>query len=349
MDALASSFKSSPELYPHSYEPDADSIGFLHVSRQDLAEASFLDGRLLGPERQLQWMPWPVVDEAVQAAGLEERCGFIFHIGHVGSTLLSRLLDARPDILGLREPMALRTLARLQADPGAPERPLDAAAFDDRLSALLKLWSRPFAEGQLAVIKATSFCCPLAAPILARASRPRAVFMFTAPEVYLATILGGPNNHIDIRAMAEDRLKRLHGRIGASAWALDALSYGEVTAMSWAAEMTALKAASDAAPGQVLWLDFERLLQRPQRWLGAVLEHLGRPAAPEAVAEMAAGPQLQRYSKAPEHAYGPELRRQVLDQARRDHVDQIRRGLDWLERAGAAHPEIASAIESGGA
>ena len=41
----------------------------------------------------------------------ERAVHFIFHTGHVGSTLVSRLLDETGDVLSLREPLPLRTLA----------------------------------------------------------------------------------------------------------------------------------------------------------------------------------------------------------------------------------------------
>ena len=55
---------------------------------------------------------------------------------------------------------------------------------------------------------------------------------------------------------------------------------------------------------------------------------------------------MRRYAKAPEHGYDAALRRTVLDQARREHAAEIRKGLAWLERAGAAHAVIASSINA---
>ena len=44
---------------------------------------------------------------------------------------------------------------------------------------------------------------------------------------------------------------------------------------------------------------------------------------------------LERYSKAPEWAYGPDLRRRVLQAARQGGGHEIRKGLAWLEAAAA--------------
>jgi hypothetical protein len=207
------------------------------------------------------------------------------------------------------------------------------------------LWSRTFAQDQAAVIKATSICCEMAADVLVRPGRPSALFLFTPPEAHLATLFGGASNHLDVRAMAQGRLRRLHRRLGRPAWRLWELSYAEVAAMSWACEMTALCAADS---GQALWLDFERFLMRPQSSLKAAFAHLGLECADEDVAAIVAGPLMGRYSKAPEHAYDAALRGRVLAQARDRHGAGIREGLAWLDRAAAEFPQIAAAVEKAG-
>lgn len=332
MNALAPALTASPEAYPYSLDPAADTLSFVRLTEQDYADASFLDARMLGP-RAPEAAPWVEVERA--AAGLPERLGLIFHIGHVGSTLLSRLLGAHPGVLALREPLPLRTLAQSEAD------------VDARLAVLLPLWSRTFCSDQLSVVKATSFCCDLAWPILQRPSRPRAVFIFTRPEVYLATLFAGENNHLDIRGAAELRARRLNRRLGGPVVDLASMSYAQTAAVSWACEMAALADAAKASDDQVLWLDFERLLARPQARLAAAFVHLGVAADPAEIARIVAGPELGRYSKAPEHAYDADLRARVLNQARGSHRDQIAGGLAWIEAAAAEHPAIAAALNAG--
>ena len=342
MDPLARSLKASPEMWLHGLDLVQDRVSFIGLTRKALAQASFLDDRMLPADAALQWAPWSSVEAAVAEAGLAERCRFILHIGHVGSTLLSRLLDADPRVLGLREPLALRALAQVHAELVTPESLWSPDAFDRRLGAALALWSRVFEDGQASVIKATSVCCEMATALLGRPGRPQAVFMFTPPGVHLATLFGGPNNRLDVMAMAQGRLRRLHRRLGGPAWRLSELSYAEIAAMSWACEMTALGVA--VGP-QALWLDFERFLQRPQSQLKAVFAHLGLEADDARIAAIIAGPVMSRYSKAPEHAYDAALRAQVLTQALRQHGAEIREGLAWLDRAAGRFPLVAAALD----
>ena len=53
---------------------------------------------------------------------------------------------------------------------------------------------------------------------------------------------------------------------------------------------------------------------------------------------------MRRYSKAPEHAYDADLRRQVLEQAGRQEAREVGRGMDWLQRMHLAHPDVAPAL-----
>jgi hypothetical protein len=124
------------------------------------------------------------------------------------------------------------------------------------------------------------------------------------------------------------------------------MSEGERIAMSWACEMTALIAAETALPGaKIGWVDFERMLGAPAETLSAALDHFGRPMPAENVDRIVAGPLMRQYSKAPEHGYTPQLRRDVLAQARREHAAELRKGLAWLEHAAASSAAIAAAME----
>jgi hypothetical protein len=331
MDDIADELGASPEWFPHELDLAQDRVSFIRLQEPDYERASFLDARIVTPASIKKSLRWPDIEAAISAAQLSERCGFIFHIGHVGSTLLSRLVGAHPAAFSVREPMVLRTLAQLAL---APEPPL---------AGCLKLLSRTFEPRQLAVIKATSFVSELASSLVSRAAAPKAVVMFVSAESYFATILGGPNSRQEARMMAPSRLERLHRRIGQPAWQLASLSEGEVLGVSWACEMCALAHATKEAAGRTLPVDFDRFIGSPTTTLTTVLRHFDLEAASDTVAAILAGPDMRRYSKAPEHPYDAQLRRDVLNQARTVHRAEIGRGLAWLDRAAAQFDVIRDA------
>jgi hypothetical protein len=330
LDPLTQAIACSPELFPLALDLATDQVTLVRLAEADYAGASFLDERMLGKRIFRRTVPWQYLEEA--AASLRtDNAGYIFHIGHVGSTLLSRLLGQHPRVFALREPAILRTFAQISS--GFPTGHWTEKEFDSRLGAALQLLSRTFQPDQRPVIKATSFVSELASRILARASAPKAIFMFVPAETYLATILGAQNSPTEATALAPNRLARLQGRIGQQPWALSQLSLGEIVAMGWACEMSALAAAAAAAPDRALWLNFNRFLEDPAGALSSVLDHLKIEATPGEIDALLAGPELRRYSKAPEHDYDASLRHAVLERGRRQHVGEISRGLDWLQKA----------------
>jgi hypothetical protein len=344
MDGLSESLGRSPELFPHGLDAHRDSVTFIRLSRADYDRASFLDARVLTPRTAGRTMLWPQVAASIEAAALPERCDFIFHIGHVGSTLLSRLVGAHPGAFGVREPAILRTFAQLAREPAGRPQTWSDADVDARLGGCLKLLSRTFDAQQRTVVKPTSFVSELAADLLMRPSAPKAVLMYVSPESYLATILGGPNSRQEARMLTPSRLRRLHSRIGRDAWRLESLSEGEALALGWACEMSALAQAMDGARERVLQVNFDHFLSRPTVLLLAALRHFGIDATSSQVEAIIAGPDMRRYSKAPEHAYDAALRREVLNEARAAHRAEIGRGLAWLDRAAAEFAPVKDAL-----
>ena len=120
MEALSESLNGSPELFPFGLDTVNDTVSFIRLSRGDYEHASFLDARILTPHTERRIVPWPQAIAAVEAAGLAEHCAYIFHIGHVGSTLMSRLIGAHARAFALREPMILRAFAQLRGDSAQP-------------------------------------------------------------------------------------------------------------------------------------------------------------------------------------------------------------------------------------
>jgi hypothetical protein len=290
--------------------------------------ASFLDQRLLPSSPDQVLCPTSTVAQA--ATTLEPGANYLFHVGHVGSTLLSRLIGEAGPFFSVREPSMLRAAA---TDPARAFGTLD-------LAGVLSLLARTWRGDQRAVIKATSYVSEIAAPILEIDRDARAIFIFTPALPYLRCILGGPNSRVESRALAPSRLARLRRRLGTPAEAIEPRSEGEWIAMSWLTEMAALRAAADRFGSRVLWTDFEVFLAAPAPALERLLRALGAAPGASDVASLLAGPIMNRYSKAPEYGYDAALRRAVLESADREHGAEVQRGMQWLDRLLGHHPLI---------
>jgi hypothetical protein len=269
---------------------------------------------------------------------------FIFHTGHVGSTLVSRLLDELGGVLPLREPLPLRTLADAHDVLAQPESLLSEGEFARCLALFMTLWGRGDDATRCVVVKATSIAGRIAAPILAGSAKSKAIYMNLRAEPYLATLLAGQNSPIDLRGHGQGRIRRLQARVGGPLAPLHALSLGELAAMSWLVESWTQDEALAQQPAKAIALDFERFLESVEESMGRVLAHFDLSCEARQLSALARSPALTRYSKAPEYAFTPSERLEILNQSRRDNRDEIRKGLAWLERIAQADPAAAAVL-----
>lgn len=328
-----------PGFLPLKYEPLTDGVLFVRLSEIKIREASFLDDRIITPGIEGSWTAFN--DVAVGSPTAVKPIHFIFHAGHTGSTLLSRLL-ATPGVLPLREPLPLRRLAELHDALATPHTFFNSDAFAGRLDVFLRLWARGYETTHAVLLKATSTAGRLAPVLLDARPAAKAVYINLSKESYLATLLAGANAMVDLRGHAQERNTRLERLLGEAPLVLHRASTGELAAMAWLAETLAQQAAHRHAPDRVLAIDFEALLADLDTTLAAAANHLGLPMPPPAMITAV----MSRYSKGPEHAYSPALRKQLLAQARHEQAEELRKGLDWLERMAARHRAAAGALAS---
>jgi hypothetical protein len=342
-DVLTALYRELPgalRVHPQRIDLIRDALLMVRVEAGVLDQASFLDDRIVTRETPAAWFDWSKVAQALDT-GAATAAHYIFHVGHCGSTLVSRLLG-EIGITQLREPLPLRTLAEVQAELDAAESRWSRATFETRLSLIAALFDR---GGGPRVVKATSFCNDLATPLLRTVHVRRATIVHTRLRPFLANVLAGPNSRLDLRAAAPLRLKRLAARTGHSVGRLHEMSPGVVASMSWVAEMTSLAATVDAEPpGRVLAVDFDRFLVDVRPSLRAIADHVAPGIDESAIARAAKSPTLTRYSKSPEYAYDLELRRAVLADAERNFREEIDAGLSWCARMAALHPQVARAL-----
>jgi len=273
-------------------------------------------------------VPWPAIEEAMAGTSRTD-ARWIFHIGHVGSTLLSRLLGEIDGVLGVREPRLLRDLA------------LTPAAMRARYVApSVKLMSRTVGEDEIACVKATSFVSEIAAELVPPGER--ALFMYASPRNYVASILAGENSVKELEVLAPSRAQRIAERVPGLPEARD---HPELAAMGWACEMTSLEAAAEAmADREVAWLDFDRMLDGVEAELARAAAFFGFALSPERAAEIAQGPLMRRYSKALEYDYTPALRRDLIAEAGARHEAAIGAALAMLDQAAQDSPLLARAL-----
>jgi hypothetical protein len=342
-EALLARLTATPDAYPQKLDLARQAWLVIEFAEAAYRAASFLDDRVLEPTTRGGWLLFDRVLEAAQRAADLKPVHFIFHTGHVGSTLVSRLLDETGAVLSLREPLPLRTFADAYDVLQHPESLLAPARFEELLTGQVRLWSRGYPATRCVVVKATSSAGRLAPTLLARSST-RAIYLNQRAESAITTLLAGQNSPLDLRGHGPGRMQRLCARLDRPLTPLHALSPGELAAMSWLTESVCRHDVLTRFAGQVLAVDFDAFLADVGGGMRRVLTQFGLPIDERQLSRLAASPVLTRYSKAPEHPYGPMLRTQVLETARREHRAEIDRGLAWLATLAQSDDTVAAVL-----
>jgi hypothetical protein len=308
---------SESAAYPlYAIDPAQDRAWVLHFEREDYARASFLDQRAL---RHREISGWTVsgteLSAALQPAASLARLHWLFHIGHCGSTLASRLLDLVPGTLGLREPLPLLTLAHGRRQPLA----------GPWLSATRHLLARGFTETRAVVVKPTSVVTTLADQLLPDTGQ--ACLLWVDLQTWLATMLRDADLVQGTLATEDLRLAGIDTSEQAS-------GPGVRLARLWLAEQlrwSRLKQRSEFAP-RLLDLDFAGLLKDPAAGTRTLAGHFGLVAPEDLDARIAASGVLDRYAKDASQPFDARTRRHELLQASERHAADITEGLAWAGR-----------------
>lgn len=335
-DPFLPRFAADAGLLPHMADLANDRLLVALLSEADYRAASFLDQRLLTDRIGREWLAWDALPDLGPAAAAPH---FIFHIGHVGSTLVSRLLADIDDILPLREPMLLRTLAQVAERIDRPESVWSPDRYRQRLAQTVGWLGRGFAPGQRAMVKASSVITAIAADLTG--ADGRSLFLHVPLARYIETILAGEASLAETLAQAPARMARLAAQLPDFPVALWQLPPVTRIAMSWLCEMATAQRAVPPTDPRHLWVDFEAMLAAPAPSLAAMSPHFGLAADAARIDAALAGPIMRQYSKAPEHGYSPDLRRQLQAQAAADHAPAITEAIAWVEALAKRYTHLA--------
>ncbi len=335
-------FSQDARLLPHLVDLNTDQVLLSHLTEEDYRKASFLDQRIITPQLRRQLVSW----SEMSRVHIDETTNpqYIFHIGHVGSTLLSRLLGEIDTVLALREPQLLRTLCEISQIREEPDSPWSPVSYEQRFSESVRWLSRSFHPQQRVMMKASSFVSELAPELLAEETE--ALFLYAPIDRYIPTILAGDASVQETHMMAGARLKRLTRHLGKAPARLWELTLAQRVAMSWMCELVTLFIAqktSDSA--KIMWMDFEVFLDAPQDQLIKAASHFNLELSEQKATDLVSGPIMSSYSKAPEHDYSPDLRQELLREANENYATDIRGAISWVGDVAANFPLVAEAMQ----
>lgn len=327
--ATAEEITSSALWHLFDYDLENQLFTLMRIEEEVYRATSFLDHRLT----QYQC---PVVNyELRNLAGMFPRMRekrrplrFIFHIGHCGSTLLSRALAVTRRVLPFREPMTLRSLSADQRELKTPFSLLAEKDWHWLLTTMLDTLARSFRSDQVNVVKATSTGNNLIGPILDEHPDHRAVLMYIPLESYLATMLANSGSGGDLKGQARTRMRDWLNITGETDLAIHKLGNARLAALSWLTSMNYILEALAREPDRLLMLDFEAFLEDPEEHLTSAAAFLGLD---HECAEIVEGYDKVSgsYSKKPDAPFGRDQRAQHLNRARQEKADEIASTIDW--------------------
>lgn len=328
---------NNPQFLPFKLDPIAKRVLFVRLDARQRLDAAFLDERALTAQAEGAWLPLERLPEQVPSSS---PCHFIFHIGHCGSTLLSRLLGTWPQVQVLREPLPLRILAAEWPEIDRCTGRFSPLEWQRTMRQTIMLLARPLGQATETLIKATSNCNGLIAPALALFPRTRVLLLDMALRPYLATLLKSPASVNDAAVAAPERLRYLREQLGEDPdLVLHRLSLPQQCALGWLAERHRFRALLQAdASERILHVDFDDLLRFPQNALQTIARHLGWNE--DAVADAMSSPAWGRYSKAQEHGYAAADRGHDIAYSLKLHAEEIASGEAFVQRLCQRHQQL---------
>ncbi len=321
-----------PSLFPYQLDLEQNLVLMIQMTETDYERAAFLDERIISPETKGSWLPLPGLVDIRRRVVTHRPPAWLFHLGHCGSTLVSRLLGAHRSLLALREPTVLQAFSHAFREPGAQcEKPV--------VELCLALLSRSYRKDQRALIKLTSDCNNLIGPLLDFDSNSTGLLLTVSLETYAATMLRAAPLREDMAVRHPARLHDLESlldvRIGRDC------DDGRRAAISWLSGMTLLAQAHRRFRDRLLWLDFDDFLAAPARRLTEVAAFLQTPFSTDEAAALIQSPLMQRYSKNLDKGYTAAIRAADLRSSRERHGDEIAAALRFAEQLAAKYPPIA--------
>jgi hypothetical protein len=306
---------TSPDHYLHSFNGD-EGI-FVPMDRAAYHRSIFLDARIspaAGPAMAL-----PLVAIA-QGSRAPQPTSWIFHMAHVGSTLLARALDDPAASLVLREPLALRQLC-IQPDEG-------------RLAVVAAMLGKRYHADAPTLVKANVPVNFLLPKLAALEPDSHAILLYLPLRDYLLAILRSDSHR--------DWLRKVTMFLAPYLGDLTALSDAERCAALWLAQVNAFTDALSALPNARA-LNAEMFFAEPEAALSAAATHLRVPIPGARIAATVAGPLFSTNAKNPTVAFDNRqriARRRNLEQTIAAELDAAG---EWIAKRADAPDAVLTA------
>lgn len=267
---------------------------------------------------------------------------FLFHIGHCGSTLLSRMLGELPGLFSLREPRPLMGLAQYRRSMGHPGYRLDESEWREYLHAVMELLSRTWRDSDVALVKPNSHSNNQIADELEWAAG-RALLLQVGLEIWLATVLK-TDKRDELRHFAELRAADLKHRIPETALPPpNEITDAQRAAVTWLVQLLEFQDALDQHGDRCLRVDFDEFLENPGDGLARIAQHFSIDTNDQTITN-ALSLMTREHAKHSDRSYDPGQRRVELDENRSQFTTEIAAAREFATTLCDQHPVLSKAL-----
>ncbi len=332
----------SPRLYPAVVNLRRGKVQFRVLTEANYHESSFLDNRLVSDDSAEMVMD---LDDLLALRERVAPCGraahFIFHIGHCGSTLLSRLVGETAGFFSVREPPALMLLATCHRYLGYPGLDMSRDRWWQIFELVQTLLTRTYCDTDTALIKPTSHSNNIMRELLDRSAESRAVLLYVGLDAYLATVLR-EHRRPETQAFLEQRLHDFKRMVHADGLDAEGLTSAQKAALIWLVHMAEFQdiLQDEAYLQRVRLVDFDRYLRRPSQSLASIIEFLGKDPDRELIRRITGGGVARAYAKSVEPRDGSYDRDGMLAASRDRYGEEIEQGLRWADEIGQRYRRL---------
>ena len=338
-----------PGLFLRDIDPTRDAVVLSPMSEDSYRASVFLDNRLVRDgERDVGVAVDALRRMLVAQQAPRRRIHWLFHVGHCGSTLLSRLLGETAGLFALREPAVLMGLTRSARRLEEPDFPIDHERWTLLKDVTLTMLGRTWHPWQTALVKATSDAVNLAPTLLRFTGEERSILLYVDLATFVTTMLR-PHTRRELQLFAREFRISDFRRLAPDAPKDPAdSSDGRLAAVAWLLHVRAMAQVLDdpeLAP-RTFAVSFDDYLSAPAARLGAIAAFLGQPLPAATVETLLGSHAAGSYAKSPSgEAYDAGRREAELDAVRAEHGEEIADALEWAQGAVASTPVLEGLIE----
>jgi len=292
--------------------------------------------RYVVPMKQLQELTMWGSERKANVGGrpVGEGVHFIFHLGHTGSTLLTRALAEVEDTLVLREPPLLSWMAETFTKASAKQI---SALWQ---SPILPVLSRRHSKDQTVVVKAKSAALRFLRPALRSTESSKAVFMYSSLRTHLTVVLAREQERFpDEQYEALEVKAKVFQSYALSSSAFKDLSVPRRMALAWMKRM--LFVMSTNKRSRILQLNMEDFLADPRRHLLEVAAFFGLPLEKrEANSIVSNSGVFGVYAKDTSLEWGDTMQRRLMAGRASMFKEGVEDGLDFAKALLAKHKSL---------